>query len=269
MISSWQAQAFNQVPDSDNQIHGDELAQAYGFTGGLVPGVTISAYLAHPAVTSWGLRWLDHGFAHVKVTSPLYDGESFEVRILEQTDTDYAAELVRPDGTVSATARVGLPELVPEAPLLRGDPVASDDYLGAAATVERFQTLRRNGCHAIRFEWGGEQPMQTYLRQPEQMPALLQAGEGGYANLSFVLGCSNWALDRNAYMNPWVHLETRSQNYRAIAAGTPVIAEMTVADLFEKRGHEFIDVEVALFDARDQLCLSSVALRAIYKLRGA
>ena len=171
MISSWQAQAFNQVPDSDNQIHGDELAQAYGFNGGLVPGVTISAYLTHPAVTSWGLRWLDHGFAHVKVTSPLYDGESFEVRILEQSDTDYAAELVRPDGTISATARVGLPEVLPAAPLLRGDPVAADDYVGQAASFERFETLRRMGCDAIAFDWGGEQSMQTYLRQAQQMPA--------------------------------------------------------------------------------------------------
>ena len=50
MISGWQGVAFNQAPDSANEIHGDRVAKQYGFRGGLVPGVTISAYLLHPAV---------------------------------------------------------------------------------------------------------------------------------------------------------------------------------------------------------------------------
>jgi hypothetical protein len=39
-------------------IHGDKIAKAYGFNGGLVPGVTVSAYLCHPAVESWGAECL-------------------------------------------------------------------------------------------------------------------------------------------------------------------------------------------------------------------
>jgi hypothetical protein len=44
---------------------------------------------------------------------------------------------------------------------------------------------------------------------------------------------------------------------------------MTVTDLFEKKGHEFFDAEVALFDEDDDRCLTSIRLRAIYRLRGA
>ena len=78
-MNSWQATALNTAPDSENQIHSDELAKEYGFKGGLVPGVTVSAYLLHPVIESLGKLWLERGYANCKITSPLYDGETFEV----------------------------------------------------------------------------------------------------------------------------------------------------------------------------------------------
>ena len=54
-MNRWSGVALNTAPDSQNQIHSDELAQEYGFEGGLVPGVTISAYPVHPMIDEWGL----------------------------------------------------------------------------------------------------------------------------------------------------------------------------------------------------------------------
>jgi len=59
----WQAEAYNQVPESENRIHSDEVARRFGFRGGLVPGVTVTAYLCHPAVDAWGMDWLARGRA--------------------------------------------------------------------------------------------------------------------------------------------------------------------------------------------------------------
>lgn len=268
MITPWTGQAFNQVPDAANQIHGDTLAKEYGFKGALVPGVTISAYLVHPAVEAWGLAWLQRGAAQIRVISPLYDEESFDVVINEASKNRYTARLERADGILSATAEVSLPDSEQPSPSKRGDPIADPDYRGAAASVDRWSELQSVGCHAFRFPWPGESKMQTYLRDESQMPKLLQSTGGGYANLCFILGCSNWILERNAAMNPWVHLETQSQNYCPIAAGTSIVAEMRVADFFAKKGHEFVDVKVNLFDERDDACLTAIKLRAIYKLRG-
>ena len=124
MISPWSAQASNQLPNAKNQIHGDSLAKQYGFTGGLVPGVTISAYLIHPAVKAWGLNWLTRGAAHVRVSSPLYDQENFDVCITESSSTSYLAKLERAGGVVSTTAEVTLPESIKTPPARRGDPIA-------------------------------------------------------------------------------------------------------------------------------------------------
>ena len=69
-------------------------------------------------------------------------------------------------------------------------------------------------------------------------------------------------------MNPWVHLQTVSQNFRAVPLNTSLIAEMSINNVFEKKGHEFVDVEVNLFDESQNACVMTINLIAIYKLRG-
>ena len=74
-----------------------------------------------------------------------------------------------------------------------------------------------------------------YLNKETNLPSLLQPKGGGYSNLCFLLGCSNWILAGNAYMNPWVHLQTISQNYRAVEMNSSLIAEMEINKIYEKK----------------------------------
>ncbi|MAD06290.1 MAG: hypothetical protein CMP86_02640 [Gammaproteobacteria bacterium] len=266
-MNTWSATALNTAPDSDNRIHSDELAQQYGFEGGLVPGVTISAYLVHPLIEHWGKNWLDHGYANCRITSPLYDNERFDVK----TDIVDAAKahttLVRGNGVVSANAEVALPDQLPPAPLLRKDKLAEPDYTAPPASRAIWEQLKADGCRSFIFPWADDNPL-IYLSNEGDLPKLLQPKKGGYANLSFLLGCSNWILAGNAFMNPWVHLQTISQNYRAVSLNSELIAQMEINDIYAKKGHEFIDVLIGLFDQQDEACVMTINLTAIYKLRG-
>lgn len=271
MIEQWSAIALNTAPDSANEIHTDRMARQFGFRGGLVPGVTVSAYLIDPAIRHWGMAWLTRGEAHVSVVSPLYDGEPFEVRTTNRNESgareSWQGTLTRPDGTVSAMAEISLPDQPTNPPSRRGDPVAEPDYAAPAATKDVWRSLQSDGCQAFRYRW--DDPMPTYLRDNAELPSLLDPGQHGWANMSFLLGCANWVLAGNAYMNPWVHLETTSRNYAPVARGTDLIAEMKVLDTFEKKGHEFVDVEVVLYDEANDMCMMTIWQRAIYHLRGA
>lgn len=265
--NEWESIAFNTAPDSENQIHGDELAMEYGFEGGLVPGVTISAYLVHPIVEKWGKDWLENGFANCRITSPLYDKELFVVKSEFFPNAKANTTLVRNNGIVSANAEVSIVKDKAIPPILRGDTLADSDYNPPRAQKRHWQNLKSQGCLAFRFRWGGKEPL-IYSRDADNLPSLLQPNKGGYANLAFLLGCSNWALAGNAYMNPWVHLQTISQNYKAVHIETDLIAEMEIINIFEKKGHEFVNVQVNLFDEEDEKCVMSINLIAIYKLRG-
>ena len=266
-MNTWSATALNTAPESENRIHSDELAQEYGFEGGLVPGVTISAYLVHPLVNHWGKDWLDNGYANCRIVSPLYDKELFEVQT-ELIDSSRAnTTLVRGNGTISAHAEVALTDHLPPAPLFNKDQISGLDYKAPHASRMIWERLKSVGCRTFKYSWSDENPL-IYLTNEDDLPALLQPQSGGYANLSFLLGCSNWILAGNAFMNPWVHLQTVSQNYRAVGLNSSLVAQMEINEIYDKKGHEFIDVFVNLFDQEDDMCVMTINLTAIYKLRG-
>ena len=266
-MNTWSATALNTAPDSENRIHSDELAKEYGFEGGLVPGVTISAYLVHPLVERWGKDWLDNGYANCRIVSPLYDEELFEVQIDQVNSRRANTTLVRKNGTISAHAEVALTKDLPPPPQLRKDQICDFDYKAPPATKMVWEKLQSEGCRSFKYSWSDDNPL-IYLANEDRLPELLQPKNGGYANLSFLLGCSNWILAGNAFMNPWVHLQTVSQNYRAVGLNSALIAQMEINKIYEKKGHEFIDVFVNLFDQEDEMCVMTVNLTAIYKLRG-
>src|SRR5260370_31336665 len=72
--------AHNTAPDSENKIHDDRVAQAYGFRGGLVPGVTVYGYMIPPVLERLGRAWLEHGGMNPRLFAPCYPGEKVPVR---------------------------------------------------------------------------------------------------------------------------------------------------------------------------------------------
>jgi hypothetical protein len=121
---------------------------------------------------------------------------------------------------------------------------------------------------AVKAVWTEGLPMTTYFRDASRMPALLRMDGGGYANGAFLLGLTNWMFAANVALGPWVHLQTDSQHFAPVPKGSEIVVEASVVDLFEKKGHEFVDVDVAAFFT-DDAPIMTVRFRAIYKLREA
>jgi len=255
---SYAAEAWNPVPDSENRIHSDEVAKAYGFRGGLVPGVTVSACLLHPAAVAWGRDWLARGCAHVTVHSPVYAGEAFHVDVVDATSRSYTATLVCAEGRRCATAEVSLPDAPPDPPVRRGDALLARDADRPPASREVMEALRSSGLGAMPARWDQASPMTRYLGDPAEMAPVFR--DGGFANPSFVLGLTNWVLAANVRMSP---------HFRPVARETELVVEATIVDLFEKKGHCFVDVDVEAYDRADDAAVARMRLRAIYLMRGA
>lgn len=262
---SYDGEALNTAPDSENRIHSDDVARQYGFEGGLVPGVTVSAYLLQPAVEAWGMDWLTRGRGVVVVKKPLYDRRKFHVAIRSADETHYDADLVDSVGTLCATATASLPSDTGPCPTRRGDGSAAERVPAERVGLER---LKERGMSALKAVWDEGLPMTTYTRDPANMPELLRIGAGGYANSSFLLGLTNWVFAANVALGPWVHLETKFQHYAPVPKGSELFVEANLVDLFDKKGHEFVDLDVAAFLSNNSPVIAA-RLRAIYKLRNA
>jgi hypothetical protein len=266
---NWQATAFNPATESTNQIHSDAMAKAYGYRGGLVPGVVVSGYLMNPAVLAWGKDWLDRGEAKVIVSKPLYDGLNFEVQLSAVTDQSYQAQLIDEEGTRCASIEVSLNPAPAPLPIMRGDLLLAPNDEIPPAELAEMQHLQTVGMKALGITWHDGHKMSSYLSDNAQMPEIHRLSPGGVAHGAFLLGITNWVLAGNAYMNPWVHLQTTSRFLQAVPFGTRLIAECQIKDLFGKKGHEFVDVAVNIFAADSQSPVMAADLRAIYKMRPA
>jgi len=90
--------AGNTAPDSENRIHDDQTAAAYGFRRGLVPGFTVYGYLTVPVVHRFGVDWLEREGTRVRFLESIYEGDAVIAVLIENL-----ASACRRDGTVCAT----------------------------------------------------------------------------------------------------------------------------------------------------------------------
>ena len=261
----WESKAYNQVPDSENEIHGDAIAQQFGFKGALVPGATVAAYLVHPVVEELGFEFLSSGMFSAKFQAPVYDNFDFTVETSVKAENQFSAEISQSVGQVCASAVINIAPLDLEPPSLRGDKLGDPKGERKPATPEIMRGLKEQGCKAFEDIWQEQHQMATYLRDPSKMASPFYTEK--FANPAFLIGMSNLVFASNAQMNPWILVEAHCQNFKALPEGCKVLGEMEVLDLFNRRGHEFADSRINLFDANFGNCFSSIRLRAIYKVR--
>jgi acyl dehydratase len=76
--------AFNAAKLSENKMHDDTVAKKFGFTGGLVPGVDVFAYMSHAPLALWGRAFLERGHMDGRFGKPIYDGDTATVTAVER-----------------------------------------------------------------------------------------------------------------------------------------------------------------------------------------
>ena len=60
-LEAYRVSAYNTAKLSENKMHDDTVARRFGFSGGLVPGVDVMAYMIHLPVAKWGRAFLERG----------------------------------------------------------------------------------------------------------------------------------------------------------------------------------------------------------------
>jgi acyl dehydratase len=268
MVVIYRVRARNTSADSENKIHDDATAASFGFRGGLVPGVTVYAYMTVPIVERFGLAWLERGSMQVKFHQPFYDGEEVIVRAEEDASADpinVAITAERDDGTACATALATVNdrsswlgearlEDYPEAPLplIEARPVPSRELL-VPGTV--LGTLTETVSL----------PDTTVLANlDERLP--IYSGPQAVAHPFTLLGLANQILVRNYKLGPWIHAASDLINWSAARNGVEISVRGRIADCFERKGHEFVVLDLLLIAGGSRF-VQQVRHTAIYRPR--
>jgi len=237
--------AVNTAADSENKIHDDAVAAQYGFRGGLVPGVTVFGYLCAGVIEHFGEKWLERGAMDVRFLAPVYDGDEVEVRVAQE------GECVRAEirGCALATAWLH-EEPAPE--------TLSITHFEAQQAPSRELLAPGKILGALHGTIGA---MQMKMSLP------LDPLIGGRVHPAALLSLSNEILFRNFALGPWIHVASEVRKFSAASEGEPIWVTARVEDRFEKKGHEFVVLQVRVTSKSDGRLVEAVRHTAIWKPR--
>jgi acyl dehydratase len=257
MLMVHRVRAVNQSLNSENKIHDDKVARSLGFGAGLVPGVTVFAYMTHPVVATYGLSWFRRGTMSVRFDRPIHDGDEVEVKVEEDGGlvvTATTANGACASGTAGLHRKAPIPpgleqyhlaELPAQRPPADGTGLAPGRVLG---------TIRLPVDSAVEATYRDE-VMETLSIYSQER--LLHPGR-------LLHGC-NLALSQNVLMGPWIHTGSELAMYSPAREGETVELRARVKDRFERKGHHFVVLDIlATAEGRPVMhCLHT----AIYRLR--
>lgn len=258
VVETYRVSAYNTAKLSENKMHDDTVARRYGFSGGLVPGVDVMAYMMHLPVARWGRAFLDRGLIEARFVKPVYDGETVEVRAME-SDSSLAIE-VESRGEICATGSASLPASAPSFTLAEFKDVAAvaERQPVSATSYELGKWLGTIPC-----AWAGEAAT-DYLADIRETDPIY--GRERLAHPGLLQRAMNRVLVDNAILGPWMHVGSRMQLVSPAAAGDEITARARVTGNYEKKGHRFVELD-ALVVANGRTALAHCQHIAIYQPR--
>lgn len=228
--------AFNTATQSENKIHDDGVASRFGFTGGLVPGVDVFAYMAHAPVAVWGMDWLTGGGMQARFGKPVYDGDETLVTADESGEgridiTCGARGVTCATGTAWAHETGDAPTAIGVAPL-------PDEATRPKAAMD---SLRPGQILGVLDEVYTQADGAQHLADVREDHAIFEGG--AICNPGWLLRRANYILAANVKLGPWIHVESRIRNHAALFAGEAVQTRAVVAGNVEKNGHLIVTLD--------------------------
>lgn len=244
--------AKNYAPHSENAIHQDDFAKQYDFAGGLVPGVGVYSLMTGPFARHWGAAWLDAGWLEAKFIQPVYDGERLEIvlRSPESGSPGIPVEVFNPRGKLCAVGRGGLRPDSLSAPASVDFPrkplPGKDDRLPPVAS-ELQPGLVLGSLPVVSDPGIGEDLYFEQLR--DSLPIYREPP--GRLHPGFLPHIANRLVHRNIAVGPWIHTESRVTHFAPVRPQGTYEMRGRLREAFQKRGHEYVRLDLAVFDAQD------------------
>jgi hypothetical protein len=262
-LPEYRVKAINNSAESSNLIQNDEYARRYGFGAGLVPGISIYAYMSRSLVEFMGKDWLERGSAEVSFVRPVYEGE--EIRVSGSLAS------VSEDGLLGidylASNNQGVPCGIGKARLSPRPPAsepAFDNYPAGRGKLRRpisLETLKVGDLLTpitTEFNWNIHwQYCQKSIR--DHHPIYDRTLHPGWLATQ-----ADLILAANYDVAAWIDVSTEVQNYHVQEEECTLETRGRVQGKFERNGDHFIVLDIAVFSATH--CLQVIHHTVIFRI---
>lgn len=231
----YRVSAYNTAWQSENKMHDDVVARRFGFSGGLVPGVDVMAYMMHAPIAKWGRAFLERGRIDARFVKPVYDGEMADV--FGEDDNGRQVLRVESRGQLCATGSASLPDIV--------EPAVLKDYRDTPPVAVRRAVDAES--YAL-DKWLGTLPRAwdnaaagEYLADVRETDPIYAAD--GVIHPGIFQRIMNQVLVQNALLGPWIHVGSTMQLLALARPGDELAARARVTANYDKKGHRFVELD--------------------------
>jgi hypothetical protein len=215
-----------------------------------------------PVVAEFGRGWLERGSMQVRFHQPFYDGDEVIVRCEVDSDSEplkIIATASRDSGEVCASmvATVDEDNAWLGEPRLEDYPAKPLPPIDARRTPSR-ETLKRGtmlGALTTKLDLTDTTLLESIN---ERLP--IYYGASAVAHPIVLLSLANQILMRNFRLGPWIHAASDLVNWSTARDGERISVRGCVRDCYERKGHEFVVLNLLLV-ANDNASFSRSAIR--------
>lgn len=260
--------ARNTAAESDNKIHDDAEARRYGYAGGLVPGVTLYAYLTQLAVAFYGPAWLERGTADVSFRRPVYEEElvhcagetrdaaaadpTLDLRVLRDTSACAGGTFALGSGGAGPSLPAGSPPAA-ELPELRPDNVPIGVPLAPLQSA-----ISAEGAAA--YAEGTSDPNPWYRGRSPFGGTLVPPG--------WLAARQATLLRHNFRFGPSIHARTVARHLAPAFAGRAYETRAVIRETSERNGNHYLVLDAETRDDQDRV-VYRVEHHSIFSVRRA
>jgi len=241
--------AHNDAAASANKIHDDTVAQQYGFRGGLVPGVSVYAYMTYPLVHNFGEAWLTRGTAQVQLAKPVYEGDQVTVtgtvNTVAESELRFDLASTNAEGVACGIGTATLPTASSPTPDLAAIPIGPRQ---APRVPISWDAVIIGQALPLLTLTVTQQDNEEYCRTHADDLALYR-GARGYVHPGILLRQCNRIFSEHFILGPWIHVASDITTYRPCQVGEALEIRGVPVQKFAKKGHEFTMLDILILAA--------------------
>jgi len=240
IVEEMKIRALNDAESSENKIHSDDIASKYGFSGALVSGANVFAYLTQPLARQFGGKLLDRTTFDVKFLKPAYHNELLRISTAELTTnadrTRFKSSAFNHQGALLA---------VLESSLWKHSPPMSDPLpaLRISAEITRSEISWNRielSVATADYIWTPSEEDNRQRLDAQTDEAKIYQGASAYVHPYYLLDACNKALKRMFILPAWIHAGSRLTIRQPIRTGQEITVRAVPTEKWKKGGHQFI-----------------------------
>jgi len=259
--------AINHAEENENRIHSDDVAARLGFTGALVPGVTVFG-LTSIALTNLhnGGQWLTGNTVHTRFLKPAYNNDPLDV-FLVSSNSQHTAQCKNKDDVLLCSLQVNTgvatPEFVSQNFDLTSKPVPVDR---SARKEISWDTINEDHPFPTRAWTPTSSENTRYATEvADTHPDFTQEG-AALVHPHYLLAQANTVLVDKYEMPAWIHVGSEVRLHEPLTTDREYLVYAKPLTKWKKKGHEFVTVYIAYTHSGEPI--TEIWHTAIFRIAG-